>query len=447
MLAAKFKLDTIDLKDAFLSKLIAEREVRKRRRLLERGFKPLPPPEEAPEEGEEVEEPVDPEIEEDPEEWDKEQHEKDLIRKIQEAEKGLIADGTWNRGWPEKLEKDGKVLVKEFAPPASREGGDAFIQFLIDSRRVPEIIVILKCSEDNALKRMIDEDAIKKIFDDQMEARAKKAEEKRAKDRQEKVEELAQALKDKEAEDPAPPEEEVEALSKENEEALVTWDKEREEQDKDEDENDPDRPDLQVMLDEARQKIKDQIEQDNEFLETVIATCEEKNIKVVKDLNTDVSAQYAFVKLLDKLKDRIQMRPDLIERELARALKPKELKFFEQSYTYKHSKFGRNSPLSLSNPVGTREYSVLYRERIYYLSDEDEKKQFLMEPAKYTKGVESVPLDVATKPRVCVLGMSKSGKSTLAEWLSAQTGAVHIQLGDVIQEYVERDCVQGQKMR
>lgn len=64
-----------------------------------------------------------------------------------------------------------------------------------------------------------------------------------------------------------------------------------------------------------------------------------------------------------------------------------------------------------------------------------------MEPAKYTKGVESVPLDVATKPRVCVLGMSKSGKSTLAEWLSAQTGAVHIQLGDVIQEYVERDCV------
>jgi len=91
---------------------------------LERGFKPIPPPEEPPEEGEDVEEPVDPEIEEDPEEWDKEQHEKDLIRKIQEADKGLIIDGTWNRGWPEKLEKGGKVLVKEFAPPASREGGD-----------------------------------------------------------------------------------------------------------------------------------------------------------------------------------------------------------------------------------------------------------------------------------------------------------------------------------
>jgi len=43
--------------------------------------------------------------------------------------------------------------------------------------------VILKCSEDNALKRMIDEDAIKKTYDGLMEARAKKADEKRAKDR------------------------------------------------------------------------------------------------------------------------------------------------------------------------------------------------------------------------------------------------------------------------
>lgn len=206
MLATKFKLDTIDLKDAFLDKLIAEREVRKRRRLLARGFKPIPPPEDP--DDADAEEKVDEEIEEDPEDWDKEQHEKDLIRKIQAPEnplgaevgKGLIIDGTWNRGWPEKLEQGGKVLVKEFAPPASREGGDQFIQFLIDSRRVPEIIVILKCGEDNALKRMIDEDAIKKTYDGLMEARAKAAAERRAKDRQEKVEEFDQAVKDKEAE-------------------------------------------------------------------------------------------------------------------------------------------------------------------------------------------------------------------------------------------------------
>ena len=62
--------------------------------------------------------------------------------------------------------KDGKVLLKEFAAPASKEDGAAFAQFLIDSRRVPEVIVILKCSEENSLKRMIDEDGIKKKFDE-----------------------------------------------------------------------------------------------------------------------------------------------------------------------------------------------------------------------------------------------------------------------------------------
>lgn len=165
MLAKKFKLDTLDLREAYLDKFISEREIRKRRRLLDRGFKPPPPPEEE-EEGVEPEIPLDPEIEEDPEDFDKEQHERDLVRMVADDSKGLIIDGTWQGGWPEQLEKDGKVLLKEFAAPASKEDGAAFAQFLIDSRRVPEVIVILKCSEENSLKRMIDEDGIKKKFDE-----------------------------------------------------------------------------------------------------------------------------------------------------------------------------------------------------------------------------------------------------------------------------------------
>lgn len=66
----------------------------------------------------------------------------------------------------------------------------------------------------------------------------------------------------------------------------------------------------------------------------LVETCTEKNIQVIDNLKTDQSAKFAFVKLLDKLKDRIQKRPDLIEREQVRALEPNELKFYEQSYTY-----------------------------------------------------------------------------------------------------------------
>lgn len=58
------------------------------------------------------------------------------------------------------------------------------------------------------------------------------------------------------------------------------------------------------------------------------------------------------------------------------------------------SKFGVNSPISPSNPIKVKDYAVLYRERIYYLSDEDEREAFLLEPSKFTKGVESIPLDI-----------------------------------------------------
>jgi len=128
-----------------------------------------------------------------------------------------------------------------------------------------------------------------------------------------------------------------------------------------------------------------------------------------------MSADFIFIKLVEKLKDFFQMRPDLIEKQQARVLKAKELPFYEMSYTYKQSRFGRNSPLSLSNPVKNRDFAVLYRERIYYLSDEEERKKFIKQPSLYTLDTESVPLDINIAPKVMVLGLPKSGKSTLCK--------------------------------
>ena len=79
-----------------------------------------------------------------------------------------------------------------------------------------------------------------------------------------------------------------------------------------------------------------------------------------------------MIKLLDKIKDYLQYRKDMIERDLAIALKPEEVKFYEKSYIYKHSKFGTNSPLNISNPGKTKKNTVLYRERLYFLSNQEE---------------------------------------------------------------------------
>ena len=54
-------------------------------------------------------------------------------------------------------------------------------------------------------------------------------------------------------------------------------------------------------------------------------------------------------------------------------MKKKEVNFYEVSHTYKPSKFGVNSPLSLYNPIKTKDFALLYRERIYYLASAEEQ--------------------------------------------------------------------------
>jgi hypothetical protein len=90
MLCEKYKLTEFNLKDEFLKKLKEEKEKRKRRRLLDRGFKPPLPPEE-----EGMEPPPDPEIEDDPEDFDRAKHEVEMMRELMDASKGLVIDGTW----------------------------------------------------------------------------------------------------------------------------------------------------------------------------------------------------------------------------------------------------------------------------------------------------------------------------------------------------------------
>lgn len=94
----------------------------------------------------------------------------------------------------------------------------------------------------------------------------------------------------------------------------------------------------------------------------------EKQVFVVDDIRGDASADFIMIRVLDRIKDNLQYRKDMLERQLAQPLKPEEVKYFEKSYIYKQSKFGLNSPLGLSQPAKTKRHTVLYRERLYFLS-------------------------------------------------------------------------------
>ena len=144
-------MSELKLKDEFLAKMKTEKDIRKRRRLLDRGFRPPP----VVEEGEEV--PVDEEIENDPEDFSKEDHEKELLKMICPSDKSLIIDGTWNN-FPEE-----SVLALE---------AGAFAALLTDSRRVPEIVIMLKCEEQASFDRLIDSAATQVEFERLMKERA-----------------------------------------------------------------------------------------------------------------------------------------------------------------------------------------------------------------------------------------------------------------------------------
>jgi hypothetical protein len=94
MLCEKFKLNEFELKKNYLAKLDEEKEKRKRRRLLDRGFgKPAEPDEDG-------NIPPDPEIEDDPEDFEKEAHEREVMKLIYDNQKGYVIDGCW-RDLPE----------------------------------------------------------------------------------------------------------------------------------------------------------------------------------------------------------------------------------------------------------------------------------------------------------------------------------------------------------
>ena len=171
--------------------------------------------------------------------------------------------------------------------------------------------------------------------------------------------------------------------------ALEEWKAERIEADKQALEDDPVK-NFQTRREEAEEALAEQLAKDEAFLEGFVEKMQEAGVEI-HEMNSDSSAQYVHIKLVEKLKQRMAFRHDLIEREQATDVLAKDVRFYEESYTYKHSKFGLSSPLSQFNPSKTKAYTVLYRERLYFLADESEKARFLQQPSKYTINCEPVP--------------------------------------------------------
>lgn len=191
-----------------------------------------------------------------------------------------------------------------------------------------------------------------------MEERARKRTEEREAKRREKQEALRA---------------EEEKTQEDKDAEMAKWEEDQDAEEEAAEEGDPDKPNLEAMLETQREALREARGADDGFFEEFSGALKEKQVFVVDDIKADNSADYILIKLLDRIKDNLTYRKDMLERQLAQPLKAEEVKFYEKSHIYKHSKFGTNSPLSLSNPTKTKKFTALYRERLYFLSNSDEQ--------------------------------------------------------------------------
>jgi adenylate/nucleoside-diphosphate kinase len=332
-LCKKFKISSLDMKVEFLKLMNEEKNKRKRARLLARGFKEPEPRDDDAEDQEPV---VDEEIENDPAEFLDTigKHYEELFQTIMPAAKPIVMDGHWTT-MPEDLELN-------------------LPDTLVEARRTPEVVIILRCKEASTFTRRIDDADIKMKYVADCKKREEEMKAACEKDRAEKLTEVEGENKNAEGMAEDDPEfKPVEELQAAIDEAMKAWDEERKDADAQALEDDP-VPDEKTRREEIEEKMREQIEKDNGYLDELSEKLKENGVEVIDNIMTDISADYVHIKILDKLKSRMQLRKDLIEREQAGALPTKDVKFYEESFTFKHSKFGLSSPLSAFNPNKTK---------------------------------------------------------------------------------------------
>ena len=282
-LCEKFKLDEFLLKKQFVQKQNEEKEKRKRARLLNKGF--APPAGFDEETGKAI---PDPDVENEPESFSQEENDIEIMRSLMDANKGLIIDGSWR-----KMSEEDKM------------DAEAFEKLLVGSRRMPEIVVILRCSEESTHKRLIDFKAIKAEYDRLMEIRATERARVRAEERKKEEDRLIAENAEK-----AESGETVDVNA-----VLAEWDQVRDNDEKAADEGEGEgKPNLEEMLGVQKTALTEQRGEEDAFFEDLITRLNQREVFVIDNIRSDHSEQYVMIKILDRIKDNLQFRKDMIER-------------------------------------------------------------------------------------------------------------------------------------
>jgi YHS domain-containing protein len=325
--------------------------------------------------------------EEDPE-FKTEENDKRIFRSLFNPLTPTIYDASW-------FDLDPKITI-------------TFLDFMFESRRTPLVFCFIKSSLNNLYKRLINFEEIEKEFNNLVEKSKKK--------RQEEVDKFIKEKKESEENVEIDPEEIKRMLE----------------------EPDPDLPRLEEMKDKAKESTTNRFGENKNFLKEFRNAIKEKNIPVIKVKN-DKKIEETVKTLIDKLNPFIRQRKNLIEKQLVHSklsyVQERKLKELESSDIFRLSLYKNYSPLCPERLVRKTNYPVIYRDRIYYFSSEEEKQKFIAEPLNYRSGKE-FPLDINNSKKIFIIGNLKSGKTTISKILE-EKGYLKITLKQTLYDLYE----------
>jgi adenylate/nucleoside-diphosphate kinase len=388
--AEKYQIPILDLKQTFLDRLAEEKQKRLMERFYRRGFK-------APEfldEDEELKLPApeeDADLQEEDPEFDREKHEREIMKEVLDGNEGYFIDANWF-----DIEED-KVA-------------QSLIDLLYESRRLPEVVLLFTAEEEKVLARTLDSVGIQNQYQFLLNKLRQERREQKERERQEKIE-AGEDL----------PEEELE-----------------EEDEEDDDPDDPEAPNLENMLEEAKQTITQKREADTNFIEELKEGLEGKGVRVILvDGNQKIEKVTQFVDYA--LRPNLSERQNLIERQLPIKLTKQKAEELLLRDLARLSLFKTQSPVTPNELPEVLDFPVVYKDRIYYPKNEEERGLFTTKPLFYTSSPVTAPWDLNLTPGCAVIGIPRTGKSTLASDLASALNIVKVSLKEVLEELILLD--------
>ena len=278
-----------------------------------------------------------------------------------------------------------------------------FIDFIVEMKRTPNVVIMVKCTQKSIMDRHLDVGRIKSMHEELVIKSIEKKKLEVDRIRKEKL----QAIADVKAADPEATEF-PEEMTAEEEKVIM-------------DEPDAELPEYDALLNVEVEKLKTRYENNVNTITELIETYKTKNIPVI-EIDNDLKKENVKKNFLYLVSPYIKNRNNLIEKQLVytelKNMITRNCKLLENSNVFRFSSYNTYSPVNPYKLLPKTQWPVLYRDRLYYFNDLDERKLFIEEPLNHRSGKE-FPLDVKLGKLVFSLGKLKSGKTTITKLLES----------------------------